>query len=142
MRKLVFLTAGAVLVFCLTGTMSANAEEGAKKIKYVKVKGGLNSLIAYGKSQGDMVQELKKETEKYRKVKAAIERKELKKGESAERMTAEYGEPVIVLDEGDSSKWVYKPDTSTFFDGTKIYLTFDGKDELTGWEEVAVEEKE
>jgi len=141
-RKLVFLTAGAFLFFCLAGTLSADARRGAKKTKYVKVKGGLKSLMAYGKSQGDMAEELKEETEKYRKVKIAIERGELKKGESAKRMADEYGEPVIVLDEGGASKWVYKPATDTFFDGAKIYLTFDGKDELAGWEEVAAVEKE
>ncbi len=45
------------------------------------------------------------------------------------------GEPVAKADNG--LRWVYKPPTSTFFEGEKIYFYFNKDEELINWKKVS-----
>lgn len=122
---------------------ASEEEPKKKKVKWVKVKDGLKSLIAYGKTQGDMKEDFNDETKAYRRVKEAIDHKELRKGESSEKIIKEYGSPTITLTEegGDLVKMVYKPGKESFFDGNKVYLFFNDSDQLIMWEIVEAKEK-
>ncbi|HPM42349.1 MAG TPA: hypothetical protein PLV52_00745 [Candidatus Omnitrophota bacterium] len=88
---------------------------------------GIQTLIAAGKNMGDIQKALNEETDRYERVKAAIESGRLKKGASKYDIIAEYGEPVIENMDNikNREKLVYMPATSSFFKGPKIYLYFD-----------------
>ncbi len=95
--------------------------------------GPLFELMAVGESQKAMEKELAKETKAYKIIKKAIEKGQIKKGESADEIRRRYGAPVITLsDEQYAEKWVYKPGYASHFDGIKIYLFFDDDKTLKG----------
>ena len=137
MNKIAIIVLGLFLFSCVSGTWTAAKEKTGKKkrVKYVKSKNGLKSLMTFAKDRGSMVQEYKEETENYRKVRTALDRGMLKHGESASRIKRKYGEPVIMLPEenGKFVKWIYKPGDKTFFSERKVYLIFDENDKLLGW---------
>ena len=95
--------------------------------------GPLFRLMAVGESQKKMEKELEKETKAYKAIKKAIERGNIKKGESADKIRRRYGAPVVTLsDEQYAEKWVYKPGYLSYFDGVKIYLFFGEDKTLKG----------
>jgi hypothetical protein len=142
------LVATLICVFLLCSAEgSVLAEEKKtqpKKVKYVKSKYGVKALMGLGKSMGDMSEELKQETKKYRKVKKAIDHETLKVGESSSKVEKTFGEPVIILsnEREKIAKWIYKPGNVTFFEGEKIYLIFDENNKLTGWKVLGEERGE
>ena len=94
---------------------------------------GLSTLMAAGKSQDEAELELQRETKAYNSVKSAIEKGQIKKGDSQKKVQARYGDPVIIVPDKDyAEKWVYKPGHATFFDSAKIYLIFDSEGSLAG----------
>ena len=137
MNKIAVIILVLFLSCCIPGdAVRAEEKAGRKKpVKYVKSKDGIKALMAFAKSHGKMIQELKEETENYRKIAAALDRGQLKHGESAKRIKTRYGEPVIVLsEEGERlTKWVYKPSDKSFFSDEKVYLIFNKENELIGW---------
>ena len=96
----------------------------------------LKTLLELGKNQDRIAKALKQETKNYNKVKEAIGSGELKEGEPADKIREEYGEPVIdVFDKKRNTvKWLYMPETSTHFEGEKLYLFMDKDDKLVGWQ--------
>jgi len=87
---------------------------------------GLDALIEAGKSMADINVAMEEETRAFNAVKAAIDRGAIKKGLSKASIRAQYGEPVIINDDSATKreKWAYKPATSSFLKGTRIYLYF------------------
>ena len=96
----------------------------------------LKTLLELGKNQDRIAKALKQETKNYNKVKGAIEKGGLKEGETADKIREKYGEPVIdVFDKKRNTvKWLYMPETSTHFEGEKLYLFMDKDDKLVGWQ--------
>jgi len=102
---------------------------------------GLDSLVEVARSQGKIQEEYSKETRVFESVKKAIDKGVIKKGQPKDEIAKKYGQPVVVVPEYgiDREKWVYKPSSSTFFDGIKIYLFFDKDNKL---DEISVEGQE
>jgi len=134
MAALIFL----VIIFLC----SVSVCEAKSKTRWEKSKTGVGSLMDLSSDRGHMLREYDKETKRYAKIKKAIERDDLEKGEEARKVTRLYGSPVIVLESqtDDSEKWVYKPGDKTFLEGKeKAYLVFDGEGKLESWELVQEE---
>ena len=92
---------------------------------------GLSSLAKVGKSQGSMAKALKGETKTFERVRKAIENARIKAGQPRDLIRKQYGEPVVIIaEENEIERWVYKPGYASFFDNNKIYLFFDGRGEL------------
>jgi len=94
--------------------------------------GGLDSLAEVGKSMADIDAAMNEETKAFNRVKAAIDSGAIKKGLSKAEIRSRYGEPVIMNDDSATKreKWVYKPASSSFFEGIRIYLLFDDRGAL------------
>jgi hypothetical protein len=88
---------------------------------------GIGSLIEVGKSMDAANKELAEETARFNSVKRAIESGVLKKGLSRQAVLSQYGEPVVMNEDTSTKRerWIYKPSSSSFFEGAKIYLFFD-----------------
>ena len=89
--------------------------------------GGLDNLIDVAKAQGEMQKVYAQETKTYDIVEAAIGTDAIEKGQTKDDIQNRYGEPVVSLQDEDSGreKWIYKPASSSYFEGPKIYLYFD-----------------
>ena len=100
---------------------------------------GLDSLIEAGKSMADIKAAMAEETRAFNAVKSAVDQGAIKKGMSKASIMEQYGEPVIINDDSATKreKWAYKPDTSSFLKGIRIFLYFDKSGML---DEIRVEE--
>lgn len=103
-----------IIIFILLFTAGAFAE-------------GLDTLIDVGKHMKDVEQGYKEETKNFENIKSALDNGSLKTGEPKYSVRKKYGDPVIDLpkDANGPEKWVYKPASSSYFEGIKIYLYFD-----------------
>lgn len=103
--------------------------------KDVQSKASLTPLMELSKDRAVMTNELERDTRNYKTLKAAIERNDLKEGESVSAIRKEYGEPVIILSEsnGRFSRWVYKIGNASFFSQERIYLIFNEEGKLVKW---------
>lgn len=90
---------------------------------------GLGTLIQAGKSMDDAQRQFAQETAAFEKVKAALEGCAIKKGLPQGDIIKQYGHPQVAIQDAKSKreKWVYKPGSSTYFEGIKIYLFFDSE---------------
>jgi hypothetical protein len=115
MRKIAFIA--AVIVIASSALIRAE---------------GIDSLVEVGKSMADINAGFDQETKVFNRVKAAVDSGAIKKGLSKSSIRTQYGEPVIINDDSATKreKWAYKPATSSFFEGIRIYLFFDDKDAL------------
>jgi hypothetical protein len=93
---------------------------------------GIGTLVEAGKSMDSAKRELSEETASYERVRSAIESGALQIGQSARGIEAQYGKPVVRNEDFSTKgeRWVYKPARSSFFEGARIYLYFDGKGSL------------
>lgn len=93
---------------------------------------GIGQLSAIAASQADAQKEYQEETKAFERVKAAIDKGEIRKGQAKEEIKKLYGEPVVNTRESETrrDKWIYKPAQSSFFEGIKVYLYFDKNDRL------------
>jgi len=112
-------------------------------ILYIILAGSAQTLFAAGNikklkniadSLGAMEKASKAEGKNYDKAKALLSTQDIRKGLSKEEIEEYCGEPVASVK--DDTKWVYKPPSSTFFEGEKIYFFFDSDGNLTSWEQV------
>jgi hypothetical protein len=126
----------ALLVVVLLTNSRAEARQKDEKVKWVRSKTGLNSLMTLSKDRGVMVRDLEGETKNYDKIARALEDDKLTQGQKAEDIIKRYGEPVVGLPyrSGELTRWVYKPYEATFFEGPKISLFFDDQGDLIRWE--------
>ncbi len=88
--------------------------------------GQISALMQIGRSMDEMQKIYDKETKAFEAVKEAVYSGAIKKGQSKEEIKNRYGEPIVIVQDVKTKreKWVYKPETSTYFEGTKIYLFF------------------
>ena len=125
-----------VLLFfqgCFGGSPASAKTEtsGHKKIKYVKSKHGLGTLMKISGDRGKMIRELNKDTKCFEKISKAIKDSNIKVGVAAKDIRKKYGDPVVVVQEDSSessTRWVYKPGTGSFFEGKKACLVFNKED--------------
>jgi len=91
------------------------------------VADGIGSLAAVGKSMDEAKKELAQETASFNSVKSAIENGALQKGLSRQAVWNQFGEPVVMNRDyaTNRERWVYKPASSSFFEGARAYLFFD-----------------
>ncbi len=120
------------------GSLAAEEEAGKEKVKWVKSKTGVKSLMTFAKDRDAMIKEYGEETSDYGKIKSAIDNGHLEVGEEAERIAKKYGDPIVAIEEsgGDIVRWVYKPGDETYFKGSKVYLFFDQTERLMDWQEI------
>lgn len=139
-RKNYFMS-GAVWALVIMSFVSLSlqdvfsAEKKDKKIKWVKSKTALSSLMALSKDREEMLADYKQETKNYRSVKTAADQGLLTKGMSAEEVREKYGDAVVIIsdDEKEMTMWVYKNSAYSFFSGQKLYLFFNNSKELISW---------
>jgi hypothetical protein len=127
------------------GDVSAATGTKPEKVKWVKSKTGIKSLMSLSSDRGDMIKEYNDETKNYENIKAAIDQGELKEGMEGAKIARQYGLPVILLEDPDSddTRWVYKPGDVSFLDaGEKAYLTFDANQTLISWKLVEKKKKD
>ena len=129
-----FATVFLALYFsCMFATNAESGEPKKKKVKYVKSKDGLGTLMAMSGDRGKMIREFNNDTKSFEKISKAMNASRIKKGDTAKEIKKKYGEPVVIVPEDESgtlSRWVYKPGTGSFFEGNKAYLIFDQEGRL------------
>ncbi len=88
---------------------------------------GLGTLIEASKGLGAAKAALKAETANFDRAKAALDGGFLEKGQTKEAILRQCGEPVVANEDFPSKRerWVYKPASSSFFKGPRLYLFFD-----------------
>ena len=93
---------------------------------------GLGELREIAAAQADSQRFYADETKAFERVKAAIDRGDIKKGVTKKEFKDRYGEPVVNIVDSNTGreKWIYKPAKSSFFSGIKAYLYFDRDDKL------------
>jgi hypothetical protein len=131
-----------VALFFFSGVLRVEEASGSnKKVKWVKSKTGVNSLMTFAGDRDAMIREYKKETSKYHKIKQAVSEEHLEVGETTDDISKKYGDPVVVVSESgdDVLRWVYKPGEDSFFKGEKIYLFFDQAGRLMDWQVISKE---
>ena len=87
---------------------------------------GLDTLIEAGRAQAEMKRQYEEETRTFESVRKAIVSGAIKKGQGKDYIRSKYGEGVVVVKEPDKKceRWVYKPESSSFFKGVKATLIF------------------
>ena len=96
--------------------------------------GEMRKLTGLSASMDRMAKEENIEGQNYQKAKQFIHGPEITKGLSGDDLIKQCGNPVVKADNG--LRWVYKPPTSTFFKGEKIYFFFNSDGKLSDWEQV------
>lgn len=93
---------------------------------------GLGQLMGIARAQKDAQATYAKETRTFDRVKAAVDKGEIKKAQTKKEIASRYGEPVVNITESGTGrdKWIYKPAKSSFFEGVRVYLYFDKDDKL------------
>lgn len=93
---------------------------------------GLGQLMEISRAQKDAQRAYADETKAYGRVKSAVDKGAIKKGDSRKSIGDRYGEPVVSIIDANTKreKWIYKPASSSFFEGVKVYLYFDKDDKL------------
>ena len=93
---------------------------------------GLGELRAIASAQADAQNAYKEETRAFDRVKADIDKGNIKTGITKKECKSRYGEPVVNTIDSDTGreKWIYKPAKSSFFSGIKAYLYFDRDNKL------------
>ena len=87
---------------------------------------GLGTLIEVAKSQSDIKSQYDEETRNFKKVMNGIESKAIIKGQSISDIQSKYGEPVVSVKDPDGKRTdcIYKPETSSFFEGIRATLIY------------------
>lgn len=93
---------------------------------------GLGELMDIARAQKDAQKAYSDETKAYERVRSAIDKGAIKKGDPKKSIGKQYGEPVVSIIDSNTKreKWIYKPAKSSFFDGVKVYLYFNKEDKL------------
>ena len=103
-------------------------------LKPLFAAGEIRKLTGLSASMDRMAKEEKVEGENYRKAKEFIQGPEITEGLLGDDLIKQCGNPVVEADNG--LRWVYKPPTSTFFKGEKIYFFFNSDGKLRDWQQV------
>lgn len=100
---------------------------------------GLNTLLRYSKEMSRQEKILLAQQKDFEKIKAAIENNELAVGLSSKEIISSFNEPVVVVEEGDRERWVYRPGNIDLA-SEKAYLYFQ-QQKLTTWELIPPEKQ-
>ena len=92
----------------------------------------IGGLMDIARAQKDAQVAYAKETKTFTRIKEAIDKGTIKKGQSKKDIETRYGDPVVSISEYGTGreKWIYKPAKSSFFVGIKAYLYFDKDNNL------------
>ena len=103
-------------------------------ISSLHAAGEIRKLKGLADSMDSMEAQGKKDGINYQKADAFLSGSDISNGLTGSDLVKICGEPVAKADNG--SRWVYKPPTSTFFKGEKIYFYFDKDQKLIAWDKV------
>ena len=98
-------------------------------------QGYIRRLKGISDGMNYMDQERQQEGRNYKRAEEFVIGPDIAVGLSKDDIVKTCGEPVAIASGG--TRWVYKPPTSTFFKGEKIYLFFNKDDQLIDWEKVS-----
>lgn len=123
MKKYIIFILGLCIVFC-----------GCSK--------QISTLLDVAKSQSQAQKQLNAETIHFNNLKKAIDEGRIKSGMSERHIQRIIGKPMLIQNENNGQRWVYKPAEATFFDNNKIYLYFDKNKLLTKYKIFKPEEND
>jgi len=103
-------------------------------ISLLHAAGDIRKLKGLADSMDSMEAQGKKDGINYQKADALLSGSDINNGLTGSDLVKICGKPVAKADNG--LRWVYKPPTSTFFKGEKIYFYFDKDQKLIDWEKV------
>ncbi len=103
-------------------------------IKPLFAVGVIRRLTGLKASMDRMAKERRVEGDNYQKAKEFIQGSEITEGLSKDDIMKQCGDPAAKA--GNGSRWAYKPPTSTFFKGEKIYFFFNADEKLSDWEQI------
>ncbi len=121
MRKIIILIITLLLLQCAC-------------VRPLFAAGEIRKLTGIAENMKRMALQEDQEGKNYARAKDFISSKKIQEGLSKDDIAKACGEPVAVVD--DKLRWVYKPPTSTFFKGEKIYFFFNKSGNLIDWEQV------
>jgi hypothetical protein len=93
---------------------------------------GINTLMEASKGMDEAKKELDAETAGFNRVKNAVDNGAIQKGQPRQAILNQYGQPVVMNEDlaTKRERWVYKPASSSFFEGARITLFFDANGTL------------
>jgi hypothetical protein len=100
----------------------------------VYAAGIIRRLTGISASMDRMEAQAKQEGINYERADTFLTSETAKQEISQKELKDTCGEPVAKADNG--LRWIYKPPTSTFFKGEKIYFRFNHDRDLIGWEKI------
>jgi hypothetical protein len=116
----------ALFLIIILSTDAYASRERRKRVRWVRSKTGLGSLMTLSKDRDAMVAEYKNETRNYERVREDLDGGLLSKGMSDKEIIKKYGKAVVVMPESEDGmvRWVYKPGWADHVEGPKAYLFF------------------
>ncbi|MFA6636863.1 MAG: hypothetical protein WCV56_07180 [Candidatus Omnitrophota bacterium] len=136
----VFLSGAGKALFVLLLIMILSTEtyasgENGKRIRWVRSKTGLSSLMTLSKDRDAMAAEYRDETRNYESIRKDLDAGLLSKGMRDKEIIKKYGKAVIVIPESENGtvRWVYKPGEADHSKGPKVYLFFGFDGILESW---------
>ena len=92
-----------------------------------RCEASMGQLMGIARAQEDAQKTYAQETKTFKLVKDAIDRGDIRKGQSKGEIEGRYGDPVVKIPEYGTGRerWIYKPAKSSFFAGVKAYIYFD-----------------
>ncbi len=99
---------------------------------------GAATLVDLKKDEAKKQEMLNRQESDFQAMKEAIQKQRLAvgmRGAAARRVSS----PVLIVAEGNGSRWVYTGKKTGMLNGPKIYLFFDGYDHLTSWECIRID---
>jgi hypothetical protein len=94
---------------------------------------GISTLSAMGADADYHEERVRTETERFESVRHAILENRIARGMTSAAFVREYGEPVIAMEEGGRTVYLYKPGNVSWFSSEKIYIYFDSAMILDEW---------
>ena len=94
----------------------------------------LQTLAEQGRAEGEKQKVLAAQEARFQKIRRALVGRELKRGMPAAEIRRMAGDPVVVVSGGRGKEWGYASKHGNWFGGPEIFLFFDAKDALRGWE--------
>lgn len=120
MKKIIAIFISGLFLFITSRTLMAG--------------GTLKRLQTIGENMTLQQKVLDQEAKNYKKAEELINSPDIKKDLSTHFILERCGEPIAKANDG--MRWVYKPPSSTFFKGEKIYFIFDKNNKVISWEKI------
>lgn len=92
----------------------------------------IGTLLSYSQEMSAQHKEMRIQQDRFERVKSAVNNNKLHKNMDCAEIKNRFGEPVVIMDEDNLKRWVYKPGDSKL-GNEKVSLYFKD-DSLVNWE--------